>query len=93
MAIATTATRDSFGGILVERDWASMSQPARLLVPSKERLGTVFVEFCIDENTGQNDVYYLEKRAWCFQESRLSHRLLTFDRLQMSFPCLRPKEL
>jgi hypothetical protein len=26
--------------------------------------------------------------AWCFQEARLSHRLLTFDRLQMSYTCL-----
>lgn len=32
---------------------------------------------------------YLAYRAWCFQESLLSHRLLTFDRLQMSFTCLR----
>ena len=57
--------------------------------------GQVFVDFCIDRNYKRdakiktNDVNYLAYRAWCFQESMLSHRLLTFDRLQMSFTCLR----
>lgn len=95
VTIAAAATKDCFGGILVQREWAPRSKPCKLPVPSKEGLGSVFIDFCIDKNDNSSsidskgDINYLKDRAWCFQECRLSHRLLTFDRLQMSYTCLR----
>ncbi|KAN0095112.1 hypothetical protein V8E51_015823 [Hyaloscypha variabilis] len=91
VTIAAAATKDCLGGILGERDWVPASRPYKLLVDNEneEALGEVFIDFCIDRNhktdakTKTNNVNYLAYRAWCFQESLLSHRLLTFDRLQM----------
>lgn len=93
--IAAAATENSHGGILVNRIWAPDSQPYRLPVPYMGGISTVYIdrEF-FDDNQGNNTHYqkeninYLVDRAWCFQESQLSRRLLTFDQLQMSFACL-----
>jgi hypothetical protein len=96
VTIAAAATEDCLGGILGQRDWVTTSRPCRLQVYNDDGTpGEVFVDFCIDKNhkkdakTKTNDVNYVAYRAWCLQESLLSHRLLTFDRLQMSFTCLR----
>jgi hypothetical protein len=95
VTIAAAATEDCLGGMLGERDWVSASRPFKLEVENEDNDGSVFIDFCIDRNykidarTKTNNVNYLAYRAWCFQESLLSHRLLTFDRLQMSYTCLR----
>jgi hypothetical protein len=97
VTIAAASTKDCLGGILGVRDWVPASRPYKLLVENEneDAPGEVFIDFCIDRNhktdakTKTNNVNYLAYRAWCFQESLLSHRLLTFDRLQMSFTCLR----
>jgi hypothetical protein len=97
VTIAAASTKDCLGGILGERDWVPASRPCKLMVDNgdEDAPGSVFIDFCIDRNhkrdaiTKINNVNYLAYRAWCFQESLLSHRLLTFDRLQVSFTCLR----
>lgn len=95
VTIAAAATEDCLGGMLGERDWVPKSRPYKLTVENEAGQGSVFIDFCIDREhkkdarTKTNDVDYLAYRAWCFQESLLSHRLLTFDRLQMSYTCLR----
>ncbi|CAG8972807.1 hypothetical protein HYALB_00007732 [Hymenoscyphus albidus] len=103
VTIAAAATSDCLGGFLGERDWVPASRPFELTDRpayewseySNPYQASVYFEFPIDRNhkrdatTKTDNVNYLAYRAWCFQESTLSHRLLTFNRLQMSFTCLR----
>lgn len=42
-----------------------------------------------DHNPSKKEINRLHGRAWCFQESQLSHRLLIFDQQQMSYTCVR----
>jgi hypothetical protein len=51
--------------------------------------GTLILDLPLSFDLEDEETNYLDKRAWCFQESRLSRRLLTFDRLQMSYTCLK----
>jgi hypothetical protein len=92
VTIAAAATEDSHGGFLVDRIWAPDSQPCQVPIPT---MGTVYLDReRFDSNQGNNKYYpkekinYLTDRSWCFQESQLSRRLLTFDQLQLSFTCL-----
>lgn len=51
--------------------------------------GTIYFDIPFDAKVSEEETNYLRTRAWCFQESQLSHRLLTFDRLQLSYTCVR----
>jgi hypothetical protein len=50
---------------------------------------TIYFDIAFDAKVSEQETNYLRTRAWCFQESQLSHRLLTFDRLQLSYTCVR----
>lgn len=89
VTIGAGSTENSYGGILVERAWASKSKPCKIPVKRNGVEGTVTIDLPLDYGFENETVDYLKARAWCFQESQLSHRLLTFDRLQMSYTCLR----
>ncbi|CZR68293.1 uncharacterized protein PAC_18192 [Phialocephala subalpina] len=89
VTIAAAATEDSHGGIFVEKAWANVTMPCALPVKSRNDRGTVTIDLPLDYGLEHEEINYLNKRAWCFQEARLSHRLLTFDRLQMSYTCLK----
>ena len=88
VTIAAAATEDSYGGIFVEKAWAKVSMPCALPVKSQNDEGTVTIDLPLDHGLEHEEINYLKKRAWCFQEARLSYRVLTFDRLQMSYTCL-----
>jgi hypothetical protein len=62
--------------------------PCALPVKSQNDEGTVTIDLPLDHGLEHEEINYLKKRAWCFQEARLSHRVLTFNRLQMSYTCL-----
>lgn len=95
ITIAAAATPTCLQGILVQREWVPPSWACRLGVISNNAPSEVFIDFCIDQKhkktlkTKEDQVNYLSCRAWCFQETQISHRLLTFDRLQMTYTCLR----
>ncbi|KAL5323650.1 hypothetical protein ACEPPN_008190 [Leptodophora sp. 'Broadleaf-Isolate-01'] len=91
ITIAAAATENSTGGIFVDRSWLSTSKPCRLpiQVPLAETHGILHFDVPFDANLDGKETNYLRTRAWCIQESLLSHRLLTFDTLQMSFTCVR----
>lgn len=88
LTLAAAATKDSQGGILVLRAWGKRSMACEIPVKGQNE-GIVTIHLPLEHGLQQEETNYLENRAWCFQESRLSHRLLTFDRLQMSYTCLR----
>jgi hypothetical protein len=73
----------------VEKAWAKVSMLCALPVKNRNDEGTVTIDLPLDHGLEHEEINYLNKRAWCFQETRLSHRLLTFDRLQMSYTCLK----
>lgn len=106
VTIAAAAKKDCLGGFLGERDWVQESSPFELrdrnlssIFEGESTSSSVFFDLPIDHNnkrdtaTKTDNVNTLAYRAWCFQESLLSHRLLTFDRLQMSFTCLKHGQL
>jgi hypothetical protein len=86
VTLAAGVTKDCHSGIFVERAWVAASKPCQLPVRGGKRAG-VYVDLPMNCSGGVDN--YLDERAWCFQESQLSHRLLTFDRRQMSYTCLR----
>lgn len=87
--IAAAATDSSPKGFLGEREWTASSNPCEIRVPSGGKVGKVnFDDNFFGDYAGDNN-NTLVHRAWCFQEINLSHRLVTFDKLQMSFTCLR----
>ncbi len=53
------------------------------------KAGTIILDLPLSLGLEDEEISYLDKRAWCFQESRLCRRLVTFDRLQMSYTCLK----
>jgi hypothetical protein len=85
VTIAAASTEDSRGGIFVQRAWTQRSMAYSLPLKS----GTLIFDLPLSLGLEDEETNYLNKRAWCFQESRLSRRLLTFDRLQMSYTCLK----
>jgi Heterokaryon incompatibility protein (HET) len=85
VTLAAAATEDSQGGLFVERAWAQRSMAFSLPLEK----GPITIDLPLSHGLENEEINYLDKRAWCFQESRLSHRLLTFDRLQMSYTCLK----
>ncbi|KAK0106224.1 hypothetical protein ONS96_003867 [Cadophora gregata f. sp. sojae] len=95
ITIAAAATESSTGGIFVDRSWLPTSRPCTLpvQVKSAESYGTVHFDVPFDANPQGIETNYLRTRAWCIQESLLSHRLLTFDTLQMSYTCVRENRI
>lgn len=92
VTICAAATEDCLGGIFTERAWVKTSKPAKLQVLTGDGVGTVMFDVdYINRTTPEASDNPLQSRGWCFQESYLSHRLLKFDRLQMSLTCLRGK--
>ncbi|KAH7370141.1 heterokaryon incompatibility protein-domain-containing protein [Rhexocercosporidium sp. MPI-PUGE-AT-0058] len=91
ITIAAAATENSTGGIFVDRSWLPTSRPCHLPVQitSAESHGMVYFDVPFDANLDGKEINCLRTRAWCIQESLLSHRLLTFDTLQMSYTCVR----
>ncbi len=94
ITIAAAATENSQGGIFVDRAWTPQSKPARLPIPmigkhEEDVHGEIHFDVPFDTNFEKKETDYLRSRAWCFQESQLSHRRLTFDTLQMSYTCVR----
>ncbi|KAG4438259.1 hypothetical protein IFR05_006241 [Cadophora sp. M221] len=91
ITIAAAATENSTGGIFVDRTWLPTSKPCNLpiQVTSAENHGMLHFDVPFDANLDGKETNYLRTRAWCIQESLLSHRLLTFDTLQMSYTCVR----
>ncbi|KAH7395486.1 heterokaryon incompatibility protein-domain-containing protein, partial [Cadophora sp. MPI-SDFR-AT-0126] len=91
ITIAAAATENSTGGIFNSRSWVSTSRPCKLPVQinSTTDHGMVHFDIPFDSNFRGLETNYLRTRAWCIQESLLSHRLLTFDTLQMSYTCVR----
>ncbi|KAL3421728.1 heterokaryon incompatibility protein [Phlyctema vagabunda] len=89
VTIAAAATQDSRGGFLIEREWTKSSKNITMPIPLDRGQGTVHFDLPNNELVPSTEVNYLQSRAWCFQESSLSHRLLTFDRLQLSYTCVR----
>ncbi|PVH77498.1 HET-domain-containing protein [Cadophora sp. DSE1049] len=91
ITIATAATGNSTGGIFVDRSWLPSSRPCKLpvQVTSAESHGMVHLDVPFDAKLDRLETNYLRSRAWCIQESLLSHRLLTFDTLQVSYTCVR----
>lgn len=90
LTIAAAATSDSTGGIFLDRPWVSKSNPCELPIPlAGNEVGNLCFDVPFDAPVEKREINYLRDRGWCFQESRLSHRLLTFDALQMSYTCIR----
>ena len=92
ITIAAAATENSTGGIFIDRSWLPISKPCKLpvMVDSAKNYGSVYFDVPFDAKLDKNlETNYLRTRAWCIQESLLSHRLLTFDTLQMSYTCVR----
>ncbi|CZS92758.1 uncharacterized protein RCO7_10213 [Rhynchosporium graminicola] len=91
ITIAAAATENSTGGIFVDRSWLPTSKPCTIPVQirSGSEHGTLHFDVPFDTNIQGNETNYLRSRAWCIQESLLSHRLLMFVTLQMSYTCVR----
>ena len=97
VTVAAAATDKSTGGIFVDRIWTANSKPCQLPIPlaqskasdSDMSFGTLHFDVPFDLNPSNEEINHLRTRAWCFQESQLSHRLLTFDRQQLSYTCVR----
>lgn len=89
--IAAAATESSKKGFLVEREWKASSTPYPVYVksPFEKGFGIVYFDNHFFRDRPREDINTLANRAWCFQEISLSHRLITFDKLQMSFTCLK----
>ena len=77
-------------GIFCEREWAKSSNPVKYQIFTGAGVGTIMFDIeHVNKRTPDPDLNYLQSRAWCFQEARLSPRLLAFDQAQMSLTCLQ----
>ncbi|KAL2071990.1 hypothetical protein VTL71DRAFT_11333 [Oculimacula yallundae] len=95
ITISAAASEDSTGGIFVDRSWLPTSKPCTLPIQiiSPSLHGTLHFDVPFDANLEAKETNHLRTRAWCMQESLLSHRLLTFDTLQMTYTCVRERLL
>ena len=72
--IAAAATDSTHGGILVERDFLSSSSKRCILPVIRDgKEGSVTVDR-LHKPLESTETNSLKTRAWCFQESQLSHR-------------------
>jgi hypothetical protein len=78
----------SHGGFLVQRLLSRNADPIQISVPFESDIGKVFFDTDFFRIYAPDRINSLLDRAWCFQEISLSHRLLMFDQIQMSFVCL-----
>jgi hypothetical protein len=89
LPLPAAATDNCQGGILIERSWVPNSKSCQVPVHRQGRSGTVTIDLPLDYNLKNPEINFLKTRAWCFQESQLSRRLVTFDQVQLSYTCLK----
>jgi hypothetical protein len=69
VTIAAASTKDSHGGIFVERAWAKHSMPCVLPVKSLHDEGTVTINLPLTHSMGNGEINYLNSRGMVFPRS------------------------
>ncbi|EKD12349.1 het domain containing protein [Drepanopeziza brunnea f. sp. 'multigermtubi' MB_m1] len=94
ITIAAATTENCNGGIFVERACVPNSRPAILpvQVASQESHFPIRFDVPFGKDMTSKETDSLQSRAWCIQESLLSHCLLQFDALQIEMQPVLARE-
>ncbi|KAK0100516.1 hypothetical protein ONS96_007790 [Cadophora gregata f. sp. sojae] len=87
--MAAGATDNSMGGIFIDRVEAEEYRRFCLPIPHGDSHGILSLYKNLDEHRVKQGINCLCTRAWCLQEAKLSHSLLTFDRVQVPYTGVR----